>query len=1642
MGSVFSEYELMQQFKKMVQGSPQELLELSKSMFILLKQKLKSYPLLDVSSTHEKLYHEMINDAIYCEEQNQVRLRLMKFDSLTHYKFYSAIQKVFKLKGSREMRSKFNLTVKGIQFPYSRNKQDFPDVEISGESKSRNQLEVMVSGHSAIILISFFLKPILNQFIKSIDNVQAINLCDEPTIENDSEAKPVEDKQEEMKKDTKTTPTKSNEELYIEDVNLNDTDDDKVPKTDLGTKKSYENVTIEDVTDTEEDELHIADMNKTKPNPCFKDGKELDQSKEEIADERSLDEPEKEKHIDNSSKQCFYCALLKIAENVENLTNAEAVKVNLDCVSRCCIAGNCLDALVGSISALVVSSQIDHTSIQHILQNITLVVENVLDYTKHTRAEFYCKILERLDEVGESEQHRLVTLSRELCVLLIGDDPEVFGRTLKTHRQARRNMIQFMKKTGHYFSLQALIESWNIMYQKGIDIESLLPPFLTSAVRMFHLSPELGSSDYFYFMAEITRNVSKNIVRDQNLLVVEAVKIEFKHGANRIEKQGDLHIYINMVDRIMYQVHEQDGTVTIEEMGLEAGKYNGETKMIHSKHWDFFLPSDTDLEFGTIFNNLSHKGEETDLIDAKSNASLAPASTQSDPTIPEDSENIDKEVFRQFESEINIENSKENFSCFKRLKRKRNSDSGDSVSDSEGDVKSADVDKAFEKKQTIKTTLVIPKQEVMRFWNGKVRNFIRHLIAEEWPLAYGSPCAVVFPYCRPKKYKSRQRLKDFCRIVGNCKICDAQHICTIKKSPFEESVKIKAVIEYKPKNDLILEVTVIGNFELDNEGAPDISKPQHDLNKATGLFLKGKERNFIGQKASKEGIQNVYMEQYDDMNESQIKQGNRSTIKSYDVIKMARQEFEKKEHCGNSFYESVLNVLESQRSDISLNFEETASSKQLPGFVRSVQQVPFKIFMANFDQLKVGANYMNKSETPIIYVDSSGKLLKKEKGKSKLLNTAVVIPPPAVGHTPFPIFEMVSENNKTIDFQTFLEYGWNYLSNAINNEKVCNPKVAVSDFSFANIHSILQVFNQVKIKDYLEVFYQCSVKNKDVPYNTILTICENHALPSFLLFARNLHSEKMIADTFVAGLMKVFEAESLAVALKVFENLAIIHCSKQISKEARENIKELEFNDVANTPGDFVGDFGDDASEEDDRRFGTRKGLRENSPYHKLFKKVIDKVLENNQPTEETSNRFYAPKLVFAMTRQYLSLFPLFSASTLPDKKLTTNSYIELYWKDQRRILKDVPDRLRWPPRYLGELHCKIRRDAKAMITHGHVPNLKHGGKVKPSMKTLFEDYMDGPSKKKSFIPANSKPRKINLNVNESYGGSFERWDSQKSKDAGRKKDNYMKGKNVDHEAIIQSMDVPYESLRITGSKKLLADPKGKAQIPDEIILRHQIIEWLLQKNNYISSEVVDAGLILLDKRLNEDSNMNETVFVYTVQNLRLIMQGSTELVNNGKFLTIIPRDFGLSSYDDRTKALRAGEKEKSAPGSHYTLVSNLRCDPGQVDVYETFEPFRTADCLLTENGKKILKVLTQSEKLQVNAINVKTQDESECGAISVALAVQLCFRPADTDDIHYKMKDVRKELFRCLRENQIGYFTCTKMKIKPDEKILFSMNV
>ena len=706
------------------------------------------------------------------------------------------------------------------------------------------------------------------------------------------------------------------------------------------------------------------------------------------------------------------------------------------------------------------------------------------------------------------------------------------------------------------------------------------------------------------------------------------------------------------------------------------------------------------------------------------------------------------------------------------------------------------------------------------------------------------------------------------------------------------------------------------------------------------------------------------------------------------------------------------------------------------------------MYLSNFDMLKIAAAYLNKAKDAIIHMDTSGKFLKPPGGK-KLLNTGLVMPPPAPGHAPFPIIELISEQNKVVDYKILLELCWSYLSGAIGDNPVAYPKTAVTDLSFPNIHALLSFFNRVKLDEYLESCYKSFMKKVPIHQNTKVTICENHFTPAFLKAARASGPDKMVADSFVAGFLLVLRASTINEALEIWNHLVIIYGSKEETEEVKASmdlIKEKSKNITSNEESEYsyFCDFDEETTKEEEVFYGNRRLLRANSPFNKVFKKPAEKMKDAQKNIQHVSNLFYAPNLVDLMAKQYLPLYPLFSASVL-ENGIQTNSHIELYWKEQRRLIKNIPDRLLWPPYYLGNLHQSLRREAKSLLLHNRIPTIKYGGKIKPGQNFNFSDYVEDTVQSKDkdvFHPTPSKSQKRKRKPVESYDGCQEQWDSQRKGSQASKKKKYMKNKIIDFPYIKKIVDPPVQDIVVTGTVKGLGNQAHMtATAPHSIILTEEDINFITTPHLYLTTDAVDAGLGLLDRKLNEESNL--TVAVYTTQNCRLIFNGDTSLVKPGLFVAILPRDFGITQESVRIEAMTAG-RVASEPGSHFTLVSNLNCGQKEVNVYETFPPYKQPESLLTPNGKTLLKILCNStSNVKVNCMNVKEQEESECGALAVALAVNLCFYAQSEETLFRRIIDVRKTFFDCMKNNSLTYFNMgPRDEINEESKVALSINI
>ena len=457
-------------------------------------------------------------------------------------------------------------------------------------------------------------------------------------------------------------------------------------------------------------------------------------------------------------------------------------------------------------------------------------------------------------------------------------------------------------------------------------------------------------------------------------------------------------------------------------------------------------------------------------------------------------------------------------------------------------------------------------------------------------------------------------------------------------------------------------------------------------------------------------------------------------------------EHEKKLRAGDTFVDSVRNVMTAQANSYSSYF----GVKKLPGYVRNFQEKPFKLLLACYDQLRLGAEYLNRTENSFLCIDSSGKLWgeRQKKDQPKKLNTALVFPPVKKGESPFPIFEQISESNKTIDFVMFLEYAWHFMRDALNNQDVKFPRVIVSDLSFANAHAILHFCVQMKINAYLNSMFHSLVNGETHRFETVLAICENHLLPALLKFARGIIKDKMLADTTIAGMMLMFQASSFNNAVDIWNNLVKIHCSKREDTIAQEVVKSYSYEELKSAEEadlDSIEDFDKDSCDpEEIVRYGKREAIRANSPFYIYFKKVIDKLEASEEAINEINNTFWCPQLLKALCKQYLSLFPLFSACVLPNSMegLRNNAYVELYWQELRRLLKKIPQRQLWPPQYLGYLHNELQLKAKEIINKKFIPNLRTGGKVRPKKTVSFIEKLD----KELFIARNS-PTEVSISI-------------------------------------------------------------------------------------------------------------------------------------------------------------------------------------------------------------------------------------------------------------------------------------------------------
>ena len=908
----FGEREILKNFRNKLKSDPERLIQFSEAAFNLMKE----YPKQNIGV---KLIDEVMNDIIEgatCSSECQtIELFLRGFKPISHKGLFAVLKKKFgRNEGSLFELNDCQIVLDYLTLPNDRSglPHKFPPLKMILTS-TIDHLKFDISGESACLFYLFYFKTIIQSFLKQLpeevencykspkkpgqkENIKSrkLDISKSTSSGNSSELEkspsPIfhSDRKPRKSKSKSSAPTQSPEPQSLPSPTKGlSTQSPRASPTRLSTPSPRASIKRQSTpyqsarASSRERPLTSSAFSRPIPSPVSR------LSTPSPTEKTSLP-PTQEEVKENEQQimpECVDCALCRVTLNIEQIIEKN-ISLNFQCSLECLKSGDVLQQFVNNLCELMSKTdRLDFDSLPAFRENMNRIIKIVIQKMTVGAPGFYCRMWQYSSSLKGEDRDRLAVGTREVLEFCLS---EGFGPALSKDKEARRNIFEYLESTSSYFSFQSIIESFYEMSRRGVNLTTILPANMIHIIDMFKDTIDAGDElAYHDFIGEISRNIISKVFQSDLIEYFEISRKSYKLGDKEMEVLSDNFVYVDKVHRKVIHFLFINGSVFSEPIAFNNLVFNKDLKIISSNKWNFYMENET------FFANI--KKEKT---------------------------------AREKTKDKLLENISENS-----FELQRSDDNDDSIEADNAAV------------QVAMTRITIPMKNIMKYWDSRPkvrRKFLAGMCGADWPLMYGSPCVVVMGYNYVKLPGSQKRSSNFAKMKGSCKVCKASHIFEVNENPFNEEIMEDNNIEYIPVKDLFIDVTVTGRFHAKVEGypeEPDITRPIHKLKNATGLHLKGKERELIADRAGKIGVKATYLEQLDYANQGHIEQGNITSVRSVPVIKMARREREKAQQGGRTFYESVLNVYETQHTLLSTNFVETKTSKQFPGYIRYVSQI-------------------------------------------------------------------------------------------------------------------------------------------------------------------------------------------------------------------------------------------------------------------------------------------------------------------------------------------------------------------------------------------------------------------------------------------------------------------------------------------------------------------------------------------------------------------------------------------------------------------------------------------------------------------------------------------------------------------------------
>ena len=193
-----------------------------------------------------------------------------------------------------------------------------------------------------------------------------------------------------------------------------------------------------------------------------------------------------------------------------------------------------------------------------------------------------------------------------------------------------------------------------------------------------------------------------------------------------------------------------------------------------------------------------------------------------------------------------------------------------------------------------------------------------------------------------------------------------------------------------------------------------------------------------------------------------------------------------------------------------------------------------------------------KQINPILYFDATGSILPKIRNqKTPYLYTIVCHD--TLNKKIIPIAEWFSTSHTQLSISKYLfiikNYYKQYSDLALKKHRIfVYPPIIVTDFSWALVNSVLDVFNNMTMKSYLQIAFEIILlddQSKLNSINTMIYLCSTHFLHNIIKKVKAVSNDAKIRKILVYSFSLLQNAKNIKEFEFYLENVFIIFKSKK-----------------------------------------------------------------------------------------------------------------------------------------------------------------------------------------------------------------------------------------------------------------------------------------------------------------------------------------------------------------------------------------------------------------------------------------------------------------------------------------------------------------